>query len=599
MALRPITFVHRSSRGDPRSAILRRRTGDAMRWTSHPHLTALALASGLLLSACGTGSLPTSGDDDSADTEPSESPQDTFVLPDLDDTGTDTSTPDDTAPPDTDPHTGLLDTGGCTFGETRDCDGVCFPNHFIGDGYCDDGQSLPANFNCPAFNYDEGDCPAGPQVGCEYMILFTPRQWANEIFWELENPAGQVFARVTAGTYTANGRVYRHPVRLTEGTYVFRGHDVFGDGWHRAEWQLVDARTGRLIYANHPEDFTASTGSPPGVNFDWTFNVDCVRTRCSVQVQVEPSTSPTSPATDMGWELWSTTPGIPPVLLTPAGAQPPGSILPGSSSLRLDLYEARYELRTRSSQSTGWLGGTLSVRYDNGWLGQVASVPQGARTDTIDFVHACERHDTPAVQTTIPRVEPPSCQGLRVETRTRTRGSEVGWEIRGQPSFQRVRQLTPGSMASNEVRTDPITLSSGRYLVRMTDTGGDGWAAGHLRLLGPNPRDIYVDLTLPTGRQGAAWFDLDCPVSPPDTGDTDDAGPRECLAGATPDCQGACMPTSLIGDGTCDDGVQTAVDFNCEAFDWDGGDCPSPTPDTDTDAQGDTDVQGDTDASIP
>ena len=68
--------------------------------------------------------------------------------------------------------------GGCDAGWTEDCQGTCFPDYvyesWVGDGYCDDGAYIPADYgcdecpagvaiflNCDAFNNDGGDCDGG------------------------------------------------------------------------------------------------------------------------------------------------------------------------------------------------------------------------------------------------------------------------------------------------------------------------------------------------------------------------------------------------------------------------------------------------------
>ncbi|MDP6416497.1 MAG: hypothetical protein QGG54_15925, partial [Gammaproteobacteria bacterium] len=68
------------------------------------------------------------------------------------------------------------DNGGCEIGWTPDCQGTCFPDYvfeaWIGDGYCDDGSYIPADYgcdecpagvamwlNCDTFQCDGGDCP--------------------------------------------------------------------------------------------------------------------------------------------------------------------------------------------------------------------------------------------------------------------------------------------------------------------------------------------------------------------------------------------------------------------------------------------------------
>ena len=52
-----------------------------------------------------------------------------------------------------------------------DCDGNCGPDNWVGDGYCDngtygiygiDGSVIPINFYCESINWDEGDCEAVP-----------------------------------------------------------------------------------------------------------------------------------------------------------------------------------------------------------------------------------------------------------------------------------------------------------------------------------------------------------------------------------------------------------------------------------------------------
>ncbi|HIB00925.1 MAG TPA: hypothetical protein EYO31_03305 [Phycisphaerales bacterium] len=65
--------------------------------------------------------------------------------------------------------------GGCPAGWTADCVGTCFPDYvytsWVGDGYCDDGAYIPADYgctecpagvpiwlNCADFNCDGGDC---------------------------------------------------------------------------------------------------------------------------------------------------------------------------------------------------------------------------------------------------------------------------------------------------------------------------------------------------------------------------------------------------------------------------------------------------------
>jgi hypothetical protein len=52
--------------------------------------------------------------------------------------------------------------GECSPGLIEDCNGICAPEQWLGDGFCDDGSysynGNPIFFNCDEFNNDEGDC---------------------------------------------------------------------------------------------------------------------------------------------------------------------------------------------------------------------------------------------------------------------------------------------------------------------------------------------------------------------------------------------------------------------------------------------------------
>ena len=50
----------------------------------------------------------------------------------------------------------------CTPGLIEDCNGICAPQGWLGDGFCDDGSyeynGNPIFFDCEEFNFDNGDC---------------------------------------------------------------------------------------------------------------------------------------------------------------------------------------------------------------------------------------------------------------------------------------------------------------------------------------------------------------------------------------------------------------------------------------------------------
>lgn len=75
--------------------------------------------------------------------------------------------------------------------------------------------------------------------------------------------------------------------------------------------------------------------------------------------------------------------------------------------------------------------------------------------------------------------------------------------------------------------------------------------------------------------------DTDVPVDTDDPGDTDVCDWDDvCIQWIDPfslgiqDCNGICGPLSWLGDGTCDDGGFSGVDFDCAGHQHDGGDCP-------------------------
>ena len=74
--------------------------------------------------------------------------------------------------------------------------------------------------------------------------------------------------------------------------------------------------------------------------------------------------------------------------------------------------------------------------------------------------------------------------------------------------------------------------------------------------------------------------DSTCEIGPPESSDTEpepeaSGSPSPVVCNEITDCEGNCIAeqhTSLIGDGFCDDHTGL-INFNCNAFDFDGGDC--------------------------
>ena len=83
------------------------------------------------------------------------------------------------------------------YGEmVNDCDGNCAPVDWIADGYCDDGaygvydeegNVVPVNLWCEEFNFDEGDCEVIPGECSPGLIedcnnICAPEQWLGDGF---------------------------------------------------------------------------------------------------------------------------------------------------------------------------------------------------------------------------------------------------------------------------------------------------------------------------------------------------------------------------------------------------------------------------------
>ena len=81
-------------------------------------------------------------------------------------------------------------------GMVNDCDGNCAPLSWAGDGYCDNGaygiydengEVVPVNLMCPEFNWDEGDCEAMPGECTPGLIedcngICGPADWLGDGF---------------------------------------------------------------------------------------------------------------------------------------------------------------------------------------------------------------------------------------------------------------------------------------------------------------------------------------------------------------------------------------------------------------------------------
>ena len=140
-------------------------------------------------------------------------------------------------------------------------------------------------------------------------------------------------------------------------------------------------------------------------------------------------------------------------------------------------------------------------------------------------------------------------------------------------------------LASGGATFDDCVDLPDTFTIEMYDSYGDGWN-GNTLVIGD---EVY---TLETGSEGSA--NVGCETEEEIVEEVDG-----CPDGFVEDCNGNCAPEIWIGEGApyCDDGTYSfnlestlesgvnvwcqgceeegyvAIDFNCEAFDWDGGDC--------------------------
>lgn len=462
------------------------------------------------------------------------------------------------------------DTADCPFGEILDCDGICYPESYIGDGTCDDGSDFHSNFDCVQFLYDDGDCTDDTDTGiilggCAWEMVTTTRGDAQEMGWEIRTASGQLVYKVDAGTYATDNRVYRASVTLSDGDYVVVMTDRRGNGWPTG--------AGYVLHAEHDPTLVLSASTlSSGARREEPFTADCTNHPAAPvcgDVRVEIATE------DFGGEIsWDIVDSSNTVRASG------GNYLSHMTYTdRISLGEGNFHMRLYDMFGDGWFNGRYTItdrvsertiaRGTLDW-GDYAAHP---------FPIACSPGFEPMTDDTNPPFTPATveitCDPAALVIHTGDNGHEVGWSLRNAGGVV-LEERAPGAYASNTTYYVEVPVRTDDYTVEMVDAGGDGWQGGRLELLDLGTAAVLAETTMPSGASQTWALSPECSgaVVPVDTDPPTTDPPAVCAPHAAPDCQGICWPLSYHGDGFCDDGTLYAPDLNCAAAGFDGGDCP-------------------------
>lgn len=476
--------------------------------------------------------------------------------------------------PDTGPEPDTDFTATCPFGEVADCDDICYPTYLLGDGTCDDGTLFGANFNCAAFNFDDGDCSGAPGTGgCPWNVRIRSGNWANELWWQIQTPDGRVLAEVAAGTYT-NFRDFIHSVDLSSGDYIFAARDTFGDGWNGGFFEVINPRTGNIIVTGD-----ISGNNPDGYSEDHPFTLDCD----AADTDTDAAPPPVGECSDhtlvlttaifgdeVGWSIVNNS-GI-----TIAGA-PPGTFNSYTSYTYppLSLPDGYYDFEMFDSWGDGWNGADYVLTNGQGQLVSSGTLPSGSFGSNPFIVNCTDTFDPDLGGPGDSGGNAGPCEDLVFRLNTLAWGNECGFEVRDQATGSVILSGNPGDFANNSTYEWPFPPGTNTWEIVLTDSWGDGWHGGFVEIVDVPSGFVHASggQSFTNGSVYSFTANVECSTGAGAPGDQFEPG---CTSNAVLDCNDLCWPISYLGDGYCDDGSLYPGNFNCEDFDFDDGDCAAP-----------------------
>jgi len=241
---------------------------------------------------------------------------------------------------------------------------------------------------------------------------------------------------------------------------------------------------------------------------------------------------------------------------------------------------------SRDASSNGWGSGYIEIiDPDTNAVVYFASVPNKTAKLTELATIDCNPSGGPGddsapdsdwiIDTQTNDTAPEAC-GIRVEINTAIYGNEVSWTLE-----DNLGNLIAdgGPYANNSTYFHEVDQPQGQMLTfTARDSWGDGWHGGSYRVT-----DIPMGTEYAFGAplSGSVWTHTfpnrcheDVPPEPPVQEEPPEGHTGSgCFPGTIEDCNGICWPEEFYGDGFCDDGTLSAVDFDCPELFGDDGDC--------------------------